>query len=625
MQPCTSPIGSSALWDEGQLVELREKNQRAQLVLDQLLEARPGAHWHDEESRGRLRRHRQVCNRRHRKAHRAHFLNATAAKQKELFGRALNGGPFRHLFVARVVTNPPHLIEPSTRGSDDERLVHKAQDKLRTWSDCFSSLLSTPEPPIADKWWMDSATSHRARQAAAADPFEWPQLMRTEDLRRVLGRGIPRPAPGPDGWEKWIFRQADIGFLGLVTAIANYCLRTSYFPDHLRQNHLMPVHKRGDVTERSNYRGVTHANCLYQASMAWYTSRLQEYIWRRRLISPTQVVGKQGVQPGDLMQFLEQLDTAARLNGQTVHILKRDHIKGFDNLHPSAIEDALTFFGFPRSVVEFEKARTANTSLFVKTQDGIATQPIMTDGQTKQGDPASPLKYALAMSILPACLSVVPGLAEAAATVRTVNGRHDTINVPADRVALTVPIVEAMDDSLLLASSENDLGGLLEVPGAFQRALWGPNSVEQSWEDPSKTSFAPPPRPTWAAALKELTTAEEPTRHASSGSTKTTSINGPPARTSIDICVFGLPHHHQDSAINHVESAIVSLPSLKLEALVLSIGDPGAPQNVPQSTVTIKWAPRKWLQPDLDLASELDDVRKALLSDGRLPSWLPAA
>lgn len=67
--------------------------------------------------------------------------------------------------------------------------------------------------------------------------------------------------------------------------------------------------------------------------------------------------------------------------------------------------------------------------------------------------------------------------------MRTVNGKAGTIHVPADKITLTVPIVEAMDDSLILANSADELGGLLDIAEAFQRAY----GVQTAWNSPDKT------------------------------------------------------------------------------------------------------------------------------------------
>ncbi len=74
---------------------------------------------------------------------------------------------------------------------------------------------------------------------------------------------------------------------------------------------------------------------------------------------------------------------AGAVMGQPIYAIKRDHTKGFDNLHAEAFHDAVKFYGLPSSVSSFERARTADVTLRVKSQDGIAKTPITTNGQTK--------------------------------------------------------------------------------------------------------------------------------------------------------------------------------------------------------------------------------------------------
>lgn len=52
------------------------------------------------------------------------------------------------------------------------------------------------------------------------------------------------------------------------------------------------------------------------------------------LLSPTQVACQAGVQPGDVVQLLQAIDACTSTSQDTLYMLKRDHVQGFDRLDP---------------------------------------------------------------------------------------------------------------------------------------------------------------------------------------------------------------------------------------------------------------------------------------------------
>lgn len=54
---------------------------------------------------------------------------------------------------------------------------------------------------------------------------------------------------------------------------------------------------RGDMADPKNYCGIAHSNVLNNAISTWFNTALQDYVWEKELVSPTQVAGQAGVQP----------------------------------------------------------------------------------------------------------------------------------------------------------------------------------------------------------------------------------------------------------------------------------------------------------------------------------------
>lgn len=366
------------------------------------------------------------------------------------------------------------------------KLAITAEGRKQAWDTYFQQLYHRP-PLVApeSKPWIESTASETMQQRTAGDKdFVWPRTIDEVSLRSLILRGNPKPSPGPDGWERWALRRASDRFLLLVSDIINYTVHTNYFPDALKMNWIVPLPKpKDDLSDMKNWRGIVHANCLYNTITSWFSGAFQSWVWERKLLAPTQVATQQGVQISDLSSFLEQVDTAAHLSQTTVLAIKRDHIKGFDYLHESAYYDCLRFFGVNPAVADFERARTQDIKLRVRTTDGPGDGVITTTGQTKQGDPLSPLKYTLVMSMFYHWVSLNRNLARRTLTLATITAAQGRYHLPIDKYKLEVVSVEAMDDSILFASSWPALRTLVKLSEVFQRAY----GITTAWDSEDKT------------------------------------------------------------------------------------------------------------------------------------------
>lgn len=403
----------------------------------------------------------------------------SCASEQTAWDKVMAGGKLKHLFVPPTVTNPPWLLRRDETGGSTT-LEHEPEAKLRVWTSHFRDLLQHPAPPAVQKPWMaTSQPLHPGSEDKGGEQFDWPRAMTVDDVRRTLLHGNPRPSPGPDGWEKWALVHADNEFLMVVTNLANYVILSSYFPDPMKSAYITPVYKRGDTTDPANYRGVCHSNLMYNLVSTWFNSNFRDYLWQKGLVSPTQVAGQAGVQPGDMISLLQQVDSCASVNEETVFVLKRDHRQGFDRVDASGFEDALRYFGFNENVVDFERARIGRCSMMVKCQDGVASDVFVTSGQTKQGDAVSSTRYTLWHSLLYWWLLRTPSLTKHFPEVRTRNARTGDIHLDIDsQPGQVLRCLEATDDNLLMATSWKALRVITRMAETFQEAYL----AETNWD-----------------------------------------------------------------------------------------------------------------------------------------------
>ncbi|SGY38821.1 BQ5605_C003g02079 [Microbotryum silenes-dioicae] len=146
------------------------------------------------------------------------------------------------------------------------------------------------------------------------------------------------------------------------------------FGDEYKMNGFCFFANRGLYTELNNYRAVCFGLILAILATSWFTTLAQEYAMRRHLIPETQTAVQSGNQQRDLTSYLSQIQAWAYRHDETIYALVRDQKKSFDLLRAEAGYDAYNFFGLPKAVEDFDRARLAQGRFFVKTPYG-PTEP----------------------------------------------------------------------------------------------------------------------------------------------------------------------------------------------------------------------------------------------------------
>lgn len=444
-----------------------------------------GPHYDNDEASKILKKirgkHSNVLRREQR---RVDAMRPRAAEQAE-WDKAIRGGRIKHLFEPRLTTSPPFLLKAGS-GGGDATLETGSEAKLAVWTRHFKTLLRrAPVPQLPKPWLATSQPLTPQSPDKGGEAFSWPRQVSVPELRRLLRKGNRRPSPGPDGMEKWALAGTCDEFLSIIAAIVNFVIAQSYFPSALKSCYMTPVYKRGDSTDPNNYRGIAHSNVLYQLISSFFGSELRRFSCDKGLISPTQVAGQAGVQPGDLVGFLQQLDVVASINNQTLFVIKRDQKQGFDRLDPSAFEDALRYWGFNQSVIDFERARLGVAAVRVKSPDGIASETFVTQGPTRQGDASSNFRFIFADSLLYWYWRRDDSFSPLFPRLRTRNGGLGKPHTEWEKLTVVIPrILGATDDSLIVGRDWASLKKLVVSAEEFQAAY----GMVTNWDHPDKTS-----------------------------------------------------------------------------------------------------------------------------------------
>ena len=117
-----------------------------------------------------------------------------------------------------------------------------------------------------------------------------------------------------------------------LTKIFNLCLSSSYFPLIWKQANVVPVHKKGDKTNVSNYRPISLLSCIGKIFEKCVFKHLHNYIVFNNLLSPVQ----SGFTPKDsaVFQLIDLYNTFTKAidEGKEIRVIFCDISKAFDRV-----------------------------------------------------------------------------------------------------------------------------------------------------------------------------------------------------------------------------------------------------------------------------------------------------
>ncbi|KAJ6560797.1 hypothetical protein DFH09DRAFT_1247832 [Mycena vulgaris] len=284
---------------------------------------------------------------------------------------ALREGSTKRLAATGSFISLPRCINA---GDGSGRLITEPMAVMEETREYFSTLYGRLPPVATPKPWLTTPSVERGNQ---------------------------RPSPGPDQY--------------LILDLHNYVVTHSRFPGSLKDMWITMFHKRGLLTDLTNWRGLFLSNFLANSLISWLTSRLTVYSSRMGIIPETQVAVQQGVQTRDPMSFLAG-------------------IKGFDYLAPEGFYDAIRAYGLPQSIIDLDRVSQTDPHCRIRTYHG-PTSPIVVSSVTKQGGPTSPLKAIYTTSLGQRYLDDIAASDTAALVISTTNALNAD---PGDAMQVTI-------------------------------------------------------------------------------------------------------------------------------------------------------------------------------------------
>ena len=174
-----------------------------------------------------------------------------------------------------------------------------------------------------------------------------------EDVLKLLNTS---KASGPDLISPRLLKEGSDILSHQLARLFNTSLHTSYFPTVWKQANVVPVFKKGEKTNVSNYRPISLLSCIGKVFEKCVFKHLQNYIMTNKLISPVQ----SGFTPNDsaVFQLIDLYDAFAKAidDGKEIRVIFCDISKAFDRVWHEGLLFKLRRMGISGTLLEWFKS-----------------------------------------------------------------------------------------------------------------------------------------------------------------------------------------------------------------------------------------------------------------------------
>ena len=213
------------------------------------------------------------------------------------------------------------------------------------------------------------------------------------ELKTALN-ALKRKKIGPDGVLSDYLKIFGETHEEILLKILNGIFRETVYSEEWNLNYLKPIHKKGDILDPDNYRGIAIGSSFAKLYSLVLLNRLIEFISEKRLISPNQIGFMNSFRTSDHNFLLQTLIEKSKAKKKNLYVAFIDFKKAYDTVDRRLLFNRLRQVGvsglFYRNIAEMYR----NTKYSIKTSRGCL-EPILSNLGLRQGCPLSPMLFNL--------------------------------------------------------------------------------------------------------------------------------------------------------------------------------------------------------------------------------------
>lgn len=220
-----------------------------------------------------------------------------------------------------------------------------------------------------------------------------------DEVKDMLQNVKLHKAPGEDRIPYEFFIHATEGFLSELARGYNKVYENADVEDTFIKTIIFPIHKKGCLSDVSNYRGISFMNCVAKIFMGILNERLITWIETRKLLLEYQAGFRRNYSAADNIYNLAAIVNIKMAEKKKVYAFFVDFKAAFDNVSRSLLIYKLHELGISYKFVKMVESIYKNTKSAVWAGEEISEYFDTLSG-VKQGCLLSPLLFALYLNDL---------------------------------------------------------------------------------------------------------------------------------------------------------------------------------------------------------------------------------
>ena len=291
-------------------------------------------------------------------------------------GRHGNSGKLFRLLKTAAGKRP---IAPETMREDNGDLIETTERMLERWKEHFEELLNRPLPPVS----MFEAPFWEFLNV----PIEPPSL---NEVVKAMTSMRSNSAPGEDGVPALAYKHGGVVLHRHLHGLVSKIWEREAIPEAWKTAVVIPIHKKGDRTRCSNYRGISLLDVASKILEAVILGRI------RKCVDGCLRENQCGFRPGrstvDQIFTLRQIIEMRMQHKRPTIVAFIDFKAAFDSVDRSRMYELLALIGLPLKIIRLIERLYAGSKCVVRVGQNTSPEFEVRTG-VKQGALLSPTLF----------------------------------------------------------------------------------------------------------------------------------------------------------------------------------------------------------------------------------------
>lgn len=245
----------------------------------------------------------------------------------------------------------------------------------------------------------------------ASKMFSPPTISTREVRRLLLSLDISKP-PGTDGIPPILLRSCAPELAPIIAKLFRLSLSSGQFPSSWKLSHVLPIPKRGCLSDPNNYRPISITPILSKVFESLLAKQLLRDLEDNTLLSDHQYGFRKHRSTGDLLTYVSHVWSSTLDAYGEAEVITLDISKAFDRVWHAGLLAKLPMYGIHPSLVTWIGSFLSGRSIQVRL-DGVVSRPRSITAGVPQGSVLSPTLFLLFINdLLPSISSSIHAFAD---------------------------------------------------------------------------------------------------------------------------------------------------------------------------------------------------------------------